>query len=459
MPAIVRDILKGDGTKARAIRSAGFILIGFGGQNILRLLSNLVLTRLLFPEAFGLMALVMVFLTGLQMFSDLGINVSIMQHKRGEDRDFLNTAWTLQIIRGLGLWLVCCAIAWPASLIYKEPQLLELLPVAGLAALIGGFNTTKISVANRNLRIGVQVMTGLGAQALGILCTVILAWLWRDVWALVIGTLLGALLQNLLQHRMLPGPRDRLHWDREAAHSIIHFGKYIFLSSIAGFLSNQGDRAVLGGYIAMSDLGVYSISYMMAQLPFLLVQTAGSKVMLPLYRQFPDLSQPDSRRKVQRARRMIQAGAMAIICLMAVCGVPLIHLLYDDRYNMAGPILVLMCVAMTLRMSSALYDGSYLSHGNSKVHFYLNAWRAALQTACLFIGVSLYGVLGAIVAQGIGVLVVYPMQAVITRRYHSWDPLADAAVTLAGVVAAGIGAWLYYPEMVAFFEWTLPGGK
>lgn len=217
VPAIFQEILKGEGTRARALRSAGFILIGFGGQNILRLASNLILTRLLFPEAFGLMSLVMVFLTGLALFSDLGVNVSIMQHKRGEDRAFLNTAWTLQIVRGVLLWLVCCAIAWPAAQIYQEPQLLRLLPVAGLAAVIGGFTTTKIAVANRNLQIGVQVMTGLGAQSIGIVIMVALAWVWRDVWALVVGGLLGALLQNILQHRLIPGPANRLHWDREAA--------------------------------------------------------------------------------------------------------------------------------------------------------------------------------------------------------------------------------------------------
>jgi hypothetical protein len=62
---------------------------------------DLILTRLLFPEAFGLMALVQVFMGGLQMFSDLGVNMSIIQSKRGEDPDFLNTAWTFQILRGL----------------------------------------------------------------------------------------------------------------------------------------------------------------------------------------------------------------------------------------------------------------------------------------------------------------------------------------------------------------------
>ncbi|MFN3500356.1 MAG: oligosaccharide flippase family protein, partial [Pannonibacter indicus] len=75
------------------MRGTAISLAGTGGQQLLRLASNLALTRLLFPEAFGLMALIQTFMVGLQMFSDIGIRPSIIQNKRGEEADFLNTAW------------------------------------------------------------------------------------------------------------------------------------------------------------------------------------------------------------------------------------------------------------------------------------------------------------------------------------------------------------------------------
>jgi hypothetical protein len=78
-------LFQGDALRARALRGSALTMLKFGGQNALRLGSNLILTRLLFPEAFGLMALVQVFLTGLQMFSDLGIHASVIRSARGED--------------------------------------------------------------------------------------------------------------------------------------------------------------------------------------------------------------------------------------------------------------------------------------------------------------------------------------------------------------------------------------
>ena len=74
----IAALFSGEGVRARALRGASMTMIGFGGSNFLRLVSNLILTRLLFPEAFGLMALVQVFMSGMQMFSDIGIKTAIM---------------------------------------------------------------------------------------------------------------------------------------------------------------------------------------------------------------------------------------------------------------------------------------------------------------------------------------------------------------------------------------------
>ena len=110
--------LNGSSLMARALRSSMLTVGGFGAAQVMRLASNLILTRLLFPEAFGLMALVSVFMMGLQQFSDVGVTPAILQSRRGDERDFLNTAWTIQAVRGAGLWLLACALAWPAVALF-----------------------------------------------------------------------------------------------------------------------------------------------------------------------------------------------------------------------------------------------------------------------------------------------------------------------------------------------------
>src|SRR5262249_20835240 len=92
------------------LRGSAIALMGYGLNQGLRLLTNLVLSRLLFPEAYGLTAIVTVFMVALGMLSDVGLKDSVITSTRGDDPQFLNTAWTIQIMRGFGLWVLASLI-------------------------------------------------------------------------------------------------------------------------------------------------------------------------------------------------------------------------------------------------------------------------------------------------------------------------------------------------------------
>src|SRR5688572_15740248 len=121
--------------RAAALGGSAWTLAGYMAMQVLRFGSNLVLTRLLFPEAFGVMTLGWVLMQGLEMFSDLGLGLSIVQHQRGDDPRFLNTAWTIQAVRGALLTLVAVAIAPAYAAFYGQPELTTYVQVAALTAL------------------------------------------------------------------------------------------------------------------------------------------------------------------------------------------------------------------------------------------------------------------------------------------------------------------------------------
>jgi len=148
----------------RVMRSSAFTIVGFGAQQILRFGSNLILARLLFPEAFGTMALVTVLLIGLTMLSDLGIQPAIQSSKRGDDPAFLNTAWTLNMIRALCLFIAACALAYPMSLFYHEPMLFQLIPVAAISMLLLALEPTRAETASRHMALGRVTIMEISAQ-------------------------------------------------------------------------------------------------------------------------------------------------------------------------------------------------------------------------------------------------------------------------------------------------------
>src|SRR5436190_10233706 len=123
----------------RALEGSALTVAEYLINNLLRFGSNLVLAYVLFPEAFAIVAYASIVLQGLQMFSDIGLGPAIVQHPRGGEPDFLNTAWTLQAIRGVVLFLLTAAAAWPMARFYNEPQLTPIVVACGFNFITTGF--------------------------------------------------------------------------------------------------------------------------------------------------------------------------------------------------------------------------------------------------------------------------------------------------------------------------------
>jgi O-antigen/teichoic acid export membrane protein len=195
------------------------------------------------------MALVTMLLVGLTLFSDMGVGPAIMQSKRGDDPDFLNTAWTVQILRGVGLWLAACVVAYPAALFYDQPLIAQLLPVASLFLLLAGLEPTRVDTAYRHLLLGRLTALDLIATISGIVMMLAFAAVTKSVWAF--GGVGTAAIRLALMWLFMPGQGNRLRWEKAAGHELLQFGFWIFLSSVCGFLVSQGDKAVLGKYLTI----------------------------------------------------------------------------------------------------------------------------------------------------------------------------------------------------------------
>jgi O-antigen/teichoic acid export membrane protein len=439
--ARLREIATGSSLTARALRSSALTVTSFGFSQGLRLLSNLVLTRLLFPEAFGLMGLVTVFMIGLMMFSDLGIPQAIARSPRGDERDFLDTAWTLQILRGIALFAAGCAIAWPVANFYGEPVLFGMLLVASTQFLVNGLMPTRRETANRHLMIGRVTLIEMAAQALTLAITVALTFWMRSVWALVFGGVAGAMIQVVMISLFLPGPRNRLRLERAAVHELVHFGKWIFFSTICGFLLGQGDKLILGKYLPLDAFGIYNIGYFLGSFPMTLGMVAIVRLLIPIYRDRPPAASRENFLVLRKMRFLVTAGLLSMVAVMAITGVWLVGVLYDARYHDAGAILVLIACIQIPIIIGLTYDHAALAAGDSKRFFVLSATKATLMLAGLYIGVQAGGLIGALAGQGLAILAAYPVLVWLATRNGVWDPLHDLTFAVAGALIAAVALW------------------
>lgn len=356
--------------KKLVIRGTLWTIAGYGTSQVLRFASNLILTRLLSPELFGLMALGNVFIIGLHLFSDIGIGTSIIQNKRGDEPNFLNTAWTMQVIRGMGLWLCCLLIAWPISALYGEPNLLWLIPALGFNTVINGFNSTSLFTLNRKIALGKLAFFELGGQVISTGVIVTWAWFNPTIWALVAGSFVAATIQLIWSHFLIPGRPNHLFWERESAQSIFSFGKWIFASTALTFMSEQADKLILGMLIPISVLGIYNIAFTLADLPRQVLLALSGKVIFPAFSRLADLPRAEFRAKILQNRRPFLFAATFGVTALAGFGDILFSVLYPAKYDKGIWMLPLLAIGFWPRILTQTIDQSLFAIGKSRYPAY-----------------------------------------------------------------------------------------
>ncbi|MGJ8628920.1 MAG: oligosaccharide flippase family protein [Sulfitobacter sp.] len=439
---------------ARAARGSTWTALTFFISQGVRFAANLILARLLFPEAFGIMALVTMLLIGLTLISDMGISQSIMQSKRGDEPAFMDTAWTLQIIRGIVLWLAACAIALPAATFYDQPDIAVMLPVAAFSLVFAALEPIRVETANRHLLLGRVTALDLLSTVTGIIAMVVIAWLTHSVWSLVAGWVVTAGVRLVVMWLFLPGPGNRLHWEPRAGSELLNFGVWIFLSSISGLMVLQGDRAILGKYLSIDGLGIYNIGMFLASFPLMLASTITSRILIPLYREHLHEEDLTARNKLFRLRYYLTGAMVFVLFLLALAGPMIVGTLYDDRYMAAGGIIVALACVQMIAVVSLTYDQAALATGDSRGFFFVSITKAILTMGGFWIGVTIMGLFGAVIGLTIAMLVYYPFIAVLAQRHNAWDRKHDLLFVPLALLLGGIAVWINYADVQVLIPGT-----
>lgn len=341
----------------RVLRAGGWSIAGYGLSQVIRLCSNLIMTRLLVPEMFGVMAIATMVTVILTLLSDIGLSQHIVQSRRGDDPVFLDTAWVVQIVRGIGLWLVAILVSialhtanlgglLPPKSVYASPVLPLVIAVSSLSALIAGFQSTRMATAHRTFDQKRLIQIQLVGQVAALIVMIVIGAISRSIWALVAGGLVASLTSTALSHAWMSGHSNRLRWEKDALREMIGFGKWVFMSSTVYVLAVNGDRLLLGGFVESRVLGLYAI----AALIIGAIEGGLSKLFMSV--SLPALSEiareePSRLREVYYQLRL--PGDLLLLFLTGLlfaAGQLVIDLLYDPRYADAGGMLQVLALSL-----------------------------------------------------------------------------------------------------------------
>jgi O-antigen/teichoic acid export membrane protein len=382
--------------KKLVIRGSALEMIGYGSAQIIRFASNLVLSRLLFPEAFGLSALVAIMNQGLIMLSDVGLPTVIVQSPRGDEVKYLNTAFTWQAVRSVLLYVAAVALAWPMALLMKEPQLTLLIPVGSMSVLLLGVRSTAYFTLRRHLKLGPLLILELASQVGAVAIMIPWAIIAPSVWTLIGGMVTSAVITGFGSHLISVGYRNRFEWDKESAKDMLHFGKWIAGSSMLTFASQQGDRLLLGRFLGAGPLGVYSIAVFLSQALGEAISRITTGVFFPAYSRVNN-EEPHRLSSVFYRTRLASDGiVLPALGGLAVLGPWVVELLYDPRYAAAGWMLRVLSIRVALSCMVWPIQFCLFALGRAEYGFYLNLARVLTLCVGVPIGYSFAGVPGIV---------------------------------------------------------------
>lgn len=405
--------------RSRVFKAGAWVISGHFLGQVLRLGSNLIMTRLLVPEMFGIMAVANVLIFGLALLSDLGLKQNIIQSARGGEPRFLNTVWIVQIFRGgiisllgfsvaLGIYLINSAGWWPPESVYAEPILPYVIAALAFTGLISGLESTKLATANRELSMGLVTRLDVITQAAGMAFMIVWALIDRSIWALVAGALFGKVLMTIFSHVLLPGERNRWQWDGEAFHEIFHFGKWVFISSLLVFNVMNGDRLILGGLIDSVTLGYYAIAFFLMNALQMVVSAVAGNVVYPALSEVVRDRPDDLKRTYYRFRMPVDVITLFASGALFMSGHLIIDLLYDDRYLAAGHMLEVLSIALFFERYT-LSGQCFIALGKPKLLVPLITMHLLAVYGVMPLAFFAYGLDGALWALAGGRLLTLPL--------------------------------------------------
>ena len=270
-----------DDLSTRVIKGGMWIFtMRFVGRG-LAVVRMIVLARLLAPEDFGLMGIALLSLATLETLSQTGFHAALIQ-KDTDVRGYLNTAWSISVLRGIFLFLLLWLLAPQISSFFNSENSVSIIRVAAISFLLTGSRNIGMVYLDKNLEMNKKALFELAAIVTNLSVALILAFIYKNVWALVWGDIAANSVRFVLSYYLHPY-RPKFHVDKDKVRALFSFGQWVYLSGVLIFLVTKGDDFFVGKMLGAAALGYYQVAFMISNLPTTEISHVISSVTFPAY--------------------------------------------------------------------------------------------------------------------------------------------------------------------------------
>lgn len=386
----------------KALRGGIWVGASFALGKVLSTVQQIILARILIPEDFGVYGMALLAIASLEIFTQTGIKPALIQAKEVDEKT-LNTAWTFTIIRNLILFAGLQAFAPLAAWFFESPGLNPILRVLAFYVLLEGFVNIGTVLFHRELAFKKQATLDQLFIFSNFIISVILAYLYQSVWAMVFGRVASSLLL-LLASFILSPYRPRLCLDKQAASNLFNFGKHVLTGEILLFAFRQGDDLIVGKMLGESAVGFYIVAYNLASTPHSSITQIVSRVALPIYAKLQN-DLPELKKAYCTNLKLTATLAMPLCFGLFILASDSVSIIYGAKWLPMVPTVQVLCVYGLIRVLGATTSPIFQGLGQPKIISQLFAIKVIVMLALIWPLTMRYGYLGTSVAVTIAIFI------------------------------------------------------
>ncbi|MBN2469070.1 MAG: MOP flippase family protein [Deltaproteobacteria bacterium] len=387
------------------------------GQQGVQFVISVVLARLLMPEQFGLIVMLVIFMAVAQSFIDSGFGLALIQKQDANHLDECSIFYFNIVLGFVAAGLLCLAAPWIASF-YNTPILVPLARVLSLNLIINAFGIVQTSLLTKHIEFKLQMKINLSSLVMSGSIGVTMAYAGYGVWSLVAQSISSTLVRTVLLWFFLRW-RPSLLFSFDSLRTMFAFGSKLLFSGLLDRIYNNLLTVVIGKVYSATDLGFYARAYSLQQVPANTISESIARVIYPAFSTIQE-DKPRLKRGVRKALTTLAMVNFPLMLGLAIVAKPLVLLLLTEKWLPCVPYLQLLCGLGLLYPLHVINLNVLVAQGRSDLFFRLEVLKKVLGVTLIALTYR-WGISIMIVGQIVSSIICYFVNSYYTKQFLDYS--------------------------------------
>ncbi len=385
-------------------------------------LSTLILAHLLVPGDFGLVAMATSIIALLLTVTYFGLDTALLRQKDANEDQF-NAVWTINVLCGCAIAVCMLALSVPAAHFYREPRVTAVICTLAAAPFLQGLENIGVVTFRKEMRFDREFRYMCAPRLLTFVTTVLLAFILRTYWALVIGILVWRAASVGMSYFMQP---FRPRFSLRALGELMHFSKWLMLHNALAFLRDRSSDFVVGRLAGSSSLGLFSVAAEISDMPGTELVAPINRAVLPAYMTIAD-DLPALRREYLSVLAMVALLAVPIVAGFAVCAPFLVLLFLGPKWLQTADLIEILAFYGITRVIQSNAYSAYLALGKPQYYVGVSFIHVATLLVLQIVFTIKAGLHGAAWAYVLASVIALPVDYLFLIRFMGLRPSSYVA--------------------------------